>query len=179
MSYIDESLAPNETVLYRAHFHWLHRAGAYVTLAAFGAIALGALLLVQDLAGLLGAAVIAFVGLSVFLAVMIPMWTTEIGVTSHRFIHKRGWLRRTTDELQLSSIEEVNLEQGVLGRLFDYGRLVLHGTGVNDIKLPVLAEPVALRRALQEGIGAAKTAVVVPLQPVDDTAASSALRGAA
>jgi hypothetical protein len=78
-----------------------------------------------------------------------------------RFILKRGWLRRATDELQLTSIEEVNLDQSVLGRLLGYGRLVLHGTGVNDIKLPSLADPVGLRRALQEGMGAAKAAVVV------------------
>ena len=86
---------------------------------------------------------------------MLPMWTTEIGVTNQRFIFKRGWLRRTTDELQLTSIEEVNLEQGVLGRLLDFGRLQLHGTGVNDIRLPNLADPVGLRKALQDGIAAA------------------------
>jgi hypothetical protein len=95
---------------------------------------------------------------------MMPICTTEIGVSNQRFIFKRGWLRRTTDELQLSSIEEVNLEQGVVGRLFDYGRLILHGTGVNDITLPPLADPVELRRALQEAMGAAKAAVVVAPQ---------------
>jgi hypothetical protein len=31
---------------------------------------------------------------------MLPLWTTEMGVTNHRFIFKRGWLRRSTDELQ-------------------------------------------------------------------------------
>jgi Bacterial PH domain len=105
---------------------------------------------------------------------MVPIWTTEIGVTNHRFIFKRGWLRRTTDELQLSSIEEVNLEQGAFGRLLGYGRLVLHGTGVNDIRLPRLADPVGLRRALQEGMGAANAAVIVAPQPVEGTSKGSA-----
>src|SRR5262245_55021368 len=108
-------------------------------------------MLLQDWPGLLGAAVASVVGIAVFGRTMMPLWATELGVTNHRFIFKRGWLRRTTDELQLTSIEEVNLDQSVLGRLLGYGRLVLHGTGVNDIKLPSLADPVGLRRAVQEG----------------------------
>ena len=161
MSYINESLAPNETLIYFARFHWLRKAVAYAALAVFVVIAMASLVLVQDWPGLLGAAVVSVVGLAVFIAMMMPIWTTEIGVTNHRFILKRGWLRRATDELQLTSIEEVNLDQSVLGRLLGYGHLVLHGTGVNDIKLPSLADPVGLRRALQEGMGAAKAAVVV------------------
>jgi membrane protein YdbS with pleckstrin-like domain len=167
MSYIDESLAPNEELLYRARFHWLHKAGAYLTLALIAVIALASLTLVEGVPALIGAAAITVLGLVIFVAMMTPIWTTEIGVTNHRFIFKRGWLSRTTDELQLSSIEEVNLEQGAFGRLLDYGRLVLHGTGVNDIKLPPLADPVGLRRALQEGMGSAKAAVVVVPQPAD------------
>ena len=70
-----------------------------------------------------------------------------------------------TDELQLTSIEEVNLDQGAVGRLIDFGRLLIHGTGVNDVVLPVLADPVGLRRALQEAMGASKVVVAVPEAP--------------
>ena len=35
MSYIDESLAPKEVLIYRARFHWLHKIGAYLALAMF------------------------------------------------------------------------------------------------------------------------------------------------
>ena len=161
MSYIDDSLAPNEALIYRARFHWLQKAGPYIVLAVFVAIAVASLMLAEGLPALIGASALVALGLIIFVALMMPMWTTEIGVTNQRFIFKRGWLHRATDELQLTSIEEVNLEQGALGRLFDYGRLVLHGTGVNDISLPPLADPVGLRRAVQEGMGAAKAAVVV------------------
>jgi uncharacterized membrane protein YdbT with pleckstrin-like domain len=90
-----------------------------------------------------------------FLAIMLPIWTTEIGVTSQRFIYKRGLLWRSTHELQLRAIEEVNLEQSLLGRMLDFGRLELHGTGVDDIRLPPLADPLGLRKALQDGMAAA------------------------
>ena len=48
---------------------------------------------------------------------LLPIWTTEIGVTDQRLIFKRGLLWRTTQELQLRAIEEVNLDQGLFGRL--------------------------------------------------------------
>jgi uncharacterized membrane protein YdbT with pleckstrin-like domain len=165
MSYIDESLAANEVLIYRARFHWVQKAGAYIALIAFGALALLYLVFVPGLPALVGAAMLAALGLILFVAMMLDVWTTEVGITNHRFIFKRGWVYRTTDELQLTAIEEVNLEQGVLGRLLGYGRLVLHGTGVNDIKLPPLADPIGLRRALQAGMGAAESPVAVPTRP--------------
>ena len=90
-----------------------------------------------------------------FSGCFIPIWTTEIGVTNQRLIYKRGLIWRKTQELQLRAIEEVKLDQGLLGRLFDFGRLDLHGTGVGDIRLPALADPVGLRKALQDGMAAA------------------------
>ena len=153
MSYIDDSLAENESLVYRARFHWLQKAGSWLTLLFFGVVAIGILWMVPDWMGIAGAAAIGLMGLAAFATMMLPLWTTEIGVTSQRFILKRGWFQRTTDELQLRAIEEVNLEQGALGRLLDYGRLILHGTGVNDIFLPTLADPVGLRKALQEALG--------------------------
>ena len=55
----------------------------------------------------------------------------------------------------MRAIEEVNLEQGLLGRLFNFGRLELRGTGVDDVRLPAMADPMGLRRALQDGMAAA------------------------
>ena len=107
------------------------------------------------------------VGLASFVAFMVPLWTTEIGVTNQRFIYKRGWLWRATQELQLRAIEEVNLEQGLLGRIFNFGRLELCGTGVDDIRLPSLADPLGLRRALQDGMAAAAQPVSVAVPSVE------------
>jgi len=97
-------------------------------------------------------------GVVAFLGILVPIWTTEIGVTNQRFIFKRGLLWRSTQELQLRAIEEVNLEQGLLGRFFNFGRLELRGTGVDDVRLPALADPMGLRRELQDGMAAAVAA---------------------
>jgi uncharacterized membrane protein YdbT with pleckstrin-like domain len=88
-------------------------------------------------------------GLAVLLARMIPIWTTEIVVTSHRLVLKRGWLSRSTVEHQLKSIEQVNFHQGLLGRIFNFGRIVVHGTGVEDLVLPNIASPTELVKAIE------------------------------
>src|SRR5262245_31362601 len=138
MGYIDETLGQNEVVRYRATFPWLFHAAGWGSLVLFALIALVASL--HDYSWLGRIALAA--GAALFLLIMVPIWTQEVGVTNERLIYKRGLFARATSELQLSSIEEVNLRQDLFGRLFDFGRLTIHGTGVNDIMLPALADPI-------------------------------------
>ena len=152
MSYIKDSLGQNEKLLYRAHFPWFYRAGGWSLLLV--SLVLGIIAYANDL-GWFGAAIPVVLGLGVFVVIMQPLWTTEICVTNERFMYKRGMWSRATHELQLRSVEEVNVQQGLLGRLLDYGRLQLRGTGIDDITLPAIGDPVGLRRALQDGIAAA------------------------
>ena len=149
MSYIEHSLGSNETLHYRARFPAIYHLAAWGMLA-FGLLTTFALAMYE--LGWIGVAVAA-IGAIAFLAIMLPMMTTEIGVTTQRLIYKRGWVWRTTNELQLRAIEQVTLDQTFLGRLFNYGRVSVHGTGVDDIALPTLAEPVVLQRTIQDAIG--------------------------
>jgi hypothetical protein len=148
---MERSLGRSETLLYRAHFPWFYTAASWIILIACWIGAVVALSNDQRGPGI----ALLLLGVAVFLAIMVPIWTTEIGVTNQRFIYKRGLVWRSTHELQLRAIEEVNLEQGLLGRMFDFGHLELRGTGVDDIRLPALAEPLRLRKALQDGMAAA------------------------
>lgn len=134
MSYVEQTLSEGESIVYEARFHWLYTLQAWLVL-----------LLVGWVAGL---------GVVLFFMMMIRKWTTEIAITNRRVVYKRGWIARKTDELSLSRIEEVNLEQGVLGRMFGYGKVKLGGVGVGEIDLPDIDEPVEFRRA----IGVARTA---------------------
>jgi hypothetical protein len=63
MGYIDDSLADNEVLIYRARFHWLHKAGAWLVLIAFLLAAAAAVALVRGVEGVVGALTIALGGL--------------------------------------------------------------------------------------------------------------------
>ena len=54
---------------------------------------------------------------------------TEIVVTDRRVIFKRGLLSRHTVEMNVSKIETVDVEQGLSGRIWGYGTLLIRGTG--------------------------------------------------
>lgn len=152
MSYIERSLAANEVVQYRARFHWFYHAIAWGALIAGG---LAAVLAFGADTGFLPL-VLVLIGIGVWLAILVPIWTTEIGVTSQRIIYKRGLIQRDTNELQVRSIEEVRFVQDFWGRIFNYGKLEIHGTGDDAIFLPAVADPLALRSALQGSIGNAQ-----------------------
>jgi uncharacterized membrane protein YdbT with pleckstrin-like domain len=133
MSYIEKSLGAGERIVARAHFHWL-----YVFVAVLSLIVLGIIL----------------IGIWIFATMMIRYWTTEIGITTHRFILKTGWIRRDTQEIALDNIEGVMVNQSVLGRIFGYGQVTVRGTGVDAVTLPpMLDDPVGFRRTIETARG--------------------------
>ncbi len=128
MSYIQESLGDGETLIAEAHFPW-----TYSTLAWAALILLG----------------IFLIGIIIFIVMMLRKWSTEIGITSHRFVEKRGLIARHTNEISLPNIEGVKVNQGVMGRIFDYGTVRIEGTGVDAVTTPNIADPVGFVRAIQ------------------------------
>jgi uncharacterized membrane protein YdbT with pleckstrin-like domain len=84
---------------------------------------------------------------------MIRKWTTEIGITSHRFVTKTGLLSLHTDEIALPNIEGVKVRQSLGGRIWGYGRLRIEGTGIDAVELPTIADPIGFRRAIETAKG--------------------------
>ena len=134
MSYVKSTLGDNEIIRYRAHFHWTYWLGAFASLIVLG---------------------IFLIGIYWFVVMIIRILTTEIVVTSERFVFKRGWIARHTAEVMLSNIEEVNLKQSIVGRLLGFGKVAVRGTGAGLIVLPTIDSPIKLRRAIlhaREGV---------------------------
>jgi uncharacterized membrane protein YdbT with pleckstrin-like domain len=129
MGYIENTLAADEQVIYRAKFHWLYTAAAIVALLVLG--------------------LVVGIGIIIFLFLMIDKWTTEIAITNKRLVYKRGWISRKTDEISLRKLEEINLEQSILGRIFGYGKIKVHGTGIGSINLPAIDNPLKFRKEIE------------------------------
>ena len=126
--YIEKSLGAGEEIVAIARFHWW-----YTVKSVLALIFLGWLL----------------IGFYIFFTRMIRKWTTEIGVTTHRFVEKTGWFTLTTNELALNNVEGVRVEQPFWGRMLGYGHLRIEGTGIDAIVLPDIADPVAFRAAIE------------------------------
>ena len=150
-SYIDRSLGDGETIIARAHFHKLYFTAAWLALLVPLALLLAALTQAQTQPDpyTVAAGLLFLLGLIVFLRMMIRQWSTEIGITSHRFVERHGLLSMRTNEIALPNIEGVRVHQSVLGRLLGYGTVRIEGTGVDSVTTPAIADPVGFVRAIQ------------------------------
>jgi uncharacterized membrane protein YdbT with pleckstrin-like domain len=153
MAYIERSLGEGEKLIRMAQFHWFHRARAWTVFTLFLCLALAPLVAYTAWWAFL---MIAAIGFLFYLRLMIPIWTTEIGVTNQRLILKRGLLARHSDELELWAIEAVNLKQGIWGRILGYGRIEVQGTGDDSLSTPAINAPLLFRKTLQEAISQAR-----------------------
>jgi uncharacterized membrane protein YdbT with pleckstrin-like domain len=155
-SYVETVLAPGERVLHRAEIsHWQYALSYLVGLIAIaGAIFAWAYGLAQTTQGLVTTAAAAVVGVIVILVALIRRSTTELALTDRRIIAKRGLLSRDTVEMNLSKVESLHVNQGLMGRLLGYGDLTVVGTGSSLEPLRGIADPLELRRKLGELAGA-------------------------
>ena len=156
MSYIERSLGDGERIVRLARFHWLYSFGAWLAIIVPIGILLAVVLYADETNGdvlMLGALALIVLGIVIFLKMMIRKWTTEIGITSHRFVKKTGWVSLHTDEIALPNIEGVKVTQGFWGRVWGYGHLRVEGTGVDAVGLPTIDDPVGFRRAIETAKG--------------------------
>ena len=167
MSYIDESLGAGETVIARARFPWFYGLSAWTSfllplaVLAFLYWETTRLAPTEDsntyTIGMYVVGVWLIYGLFTGIKMMVIRATTEIGVTSHRFVEKRGIFSMKTSEIALPNIEGVKVNQSFLGRMFGYGTVKIEGTGVDATTTPEIADPVGFVRAIQtakEHVGA-------------------------
>ena len=129
MGYVEDTLGGGETIEYEVSFHWLWTFSAYTMLVVLGWVV---------------------IGLIVFLYMMIKKWTTERVLTNIRFIQKTGWIVRHTEEIRLDRMEEVNLDQSLLGRILDYGDIKISGVGAGEIKLTMIDSPIEFQKTLND-----------------------------
>lgn len=155
--YVEQTLAGGEEIINRANFNWTY---SFFPLLWFslGAGSVAMFVFLQYAAeipfeelrvGWWSAIIGGTAGSLILLNHLIILMTTEIVVTTYRFVYKTGLISRNTQEVSLNKIEEITLHQTVWGRVLGYGKLVLRGTGVGVITLPDLDNPIELRRIIE------------------------------
>lgn len=111
---------------------------------------------------LLGLIFLAFYGLGLLFwaAAAIRYFTTELAITNKRVIAKFGLISRSTIEINLQKIESIQVNQGILGRIFNFGSIVVAGAGNPQAPVPGISSPLQFRRAFidtQESNGQPQT----------------------
>jgi membrane protein YdbS with pleckstrin-like domain len=145
-----------EQVFYRARRHWTIFGGGIFFLCA-GVIVFVATRFWEgdERVRTAGVVVLALGGLAA-LVKAIPAWidraTSEFAVTNKRVIIKVGWIKRRSLETLLTKVEGIEVNQGICGRVFDYGTIVITGTGGSKEPFERIGAPLVFRRKVQEQI---------------------------
>lgn len=152
MGYVEHVLQPGETLVHKSKLHWF----IYLPVLPFLAIfALGLALnsAMQGSATGQGAAALPQILMVIGAAGTIVTWlrawirrtSTELAVTDRRVIFKRGLIRRHTVEMNMDKVESVDVDQSIMGRIFNYGDVTVRGTGASIEPLRMIQDPLHFR----------------------------------
>lgn len=129
-SYVEGALIKDERIVHVGHISlwsiWHLIALGVVLLPAFG------------------------IGLIFLAMAYIRFKTTELAITTKRVIVKFGFIRRSTIEINIGKVESIQVEQDVLGRVFNFGTLIISGAGTAQAPIPGISGPMEFRRAFIE-----------------------------
>lgn len=159
MGYIDQNLISGEQVAYRSTWHWVVLLRSMVVAAVLTALGIVMLIEASNVNGdqyrgavyVLGIGAIVL-GLMDLVAAMIRRSGAEFAVTNKRVIFKTGLMKRSSEEIFLSKIESVTVDEGLWGRALNYGTINVRGTGGTLEPFRKIARAQEFRRQIQEQI---------------------------
>ena len=151
MSYVKHVLQPNEKLLVDGRLSWtVYHPAILFLIAGLILIALENAFWNQEF--VIYATGVAFGGAALVngLYWWFKRWTTEIAVTDKRIIYKTGFINRHTAEMNMDKVASVDVDQTILGRIFDFGTIRILGTGgaTGIEKLDRIGSPIKLRNAI-------------------------------
>lgn len=127
--YVKSTLGPNEVILQETYLHWIIYVPSIILTVFFPPLVL------------------------FFIFTSIVRRTSEFAVTNKRLVHKTGIIGRKIKEVSFSKIESVACNQGILGRILNYGNVVITGSGGSTQTLKSIKAPVALTQSLKQAAG--------------------------
>lgn len=156
MSYIQKVLMSDERVVYTTRLsHVLYTPVLWWLLAGSALIHYGNRIPFLQLKAQ-GYAIYWLLGLGgllfgVFMAInaYILLRTSEYALTNYRVIAKSGWLRQVSFDILLQKVESVKVQQTIFGRLFNYGTVIICGTGGSKDPFFKIRHPLQFRNFIQ------------------------------
>lgn len=129
MGYIQESLSDGEQVRELFKLHWFSK----ISMVLWIILAIPTL------------------GLTLLLALWewLKLRSIEQGVTNKRVILKTGIISRRSEEMKITSIETVEIIQGIFGRLFGFGDVKVTGRGISDVVFKKINDPMDVKRKIE------------------------------
>lgn len=90
-------------------------------------------------------------GVTLLLAIWewLRLRSIEQGVTNKRVIFKKGIVSRKSEEMKISSVETVEIIQGIIGRIFGFGTVKVTGRGISDVIFKNINDPMDVKKKIE------------------------------
>jgi len=124
MSYLEESLSAEEKVVAVFRQHWITRIWLVIW-------------------------ILLIVTIPIAIYEWLRLRTIEHGVTNKRVVFKQGIISRHTEEMKLGSIETVEIDQGIWGRILGFGDIKVTGRGISDVVFRRMDDPMEVKRKIE------------------------------
>ena len=156
MSYVDTLLANGEEIVYTTKKHWIAPAfstitGTLLTLGGLAALFgqfftdnrfLNGVLLWGGLGALL-------IGLVMLVNAAVKWWAQFYFVTNQKVMKVEGLLRKSTSGSALEKINDITMEEPLLGRWLGYGTVrVLTAADESNLHYTFMRKPLEFRKAI-------------------------------
>jgi uncharacterized membrane protein YdbT with pleckstrin-like domain len=146
MNYVEANLLNGEKVEQVSRLHWkVYIAPVFLAVCLF---TLGIVVFVYKY-NIIGLILFIIGGLLAYAPYLIVN-KSEFAVTNRRVIIKVGILRTRSLELFLSKIEGITVNQSVFGNMFNYGDIVITGSGGTKEMFSGIQSPLDFRKAVQQ-----------------------------
>ena len=131
-AYVNSLLSNGEVVKYETKLHWIIYLFGFILLFAYG------------------------IGIIFLILEFLTRKTSEFAVTNKRVVLKTGIISRKALDVQLDKIEGIVVDQGILGRMLNYGTIIVRGTGGASQPFHKIDDPLNFKRMVDEAIEARK-----------------------
>ena len=154
MGYIHKSLLDGEEIIYLTRRHKIIFTWPVIWLL-LSAILFGVKWVYVfrpeiDFALMIFSGIFLAVGLIHTLVVWVKYLCAEFGITNQRVIVKEGFLKRKTSEVFLKSVESVQVDQSLWGRMLNFGTIIVSGTGGANDPLSMIRAPLEFKKQVQQ-----------------------------
>ncbi len=154
MGYIHKSLLEGEDIIYLTRRHKIIFAYPVIWLLLsvilFGVKAVFVYTAETDIALLIFSGIFLAAALIHALVIWILYISAEFGITNQRVIVKEGFLKRKTVEVFLKSVESVQVDQSIWGRILNFGTIIVSGTGGVTDPLNMIRKPLDFKKQVQQ-----------------------------
>lgn len=144
MGYLQQSMLPDEQLLYHTKKHFIFFFQPFLWTCA-------TLFLLSVDNPYVNKAAFVFGAISAFywISKLLDYYVSEFYITNKRILMREGFFIRHINETRLATISNVNIDQNILGQILNYGTVIIKTFGGDDDPFMEIPKPFVFRKVLQ------------------------------